>query len=250
MLPCNFAFHLWTAHPPNSISNTTTTKNDRHFSLRKLHSSQHSINMHIEVSVALNFVISYLYNKLPRRRVNIFGEELEKALKDKFQGHWYPEKPFKVCQPKMRTQNTWCAALICCFSDTASWYSIILLLFVCETHIHTYARSLIDAKHLLVVSLSWQMSSNSFIRNIQNSFHHDFNMAQSPYILMALLSIRNPVAFQLMGIEKLFTPTHAQRFLVVFHAVCCCCDAANLCKTSNYSTKLEPHDTNWMEHNL
>lgn len=52
--------------------------------------------MHIEVSVALNFVISYLYNKLPRRRVNIFGEELEKALKEKFQGHWYPEKPFKV----------------------------------------------------------------------------------------------------------------------------------------------------------
>lgn len=52
--------------------------------------------MHIEVQVALNFVISYLYNKLPRRRVNIFGEELEKALKDKFQGHWYPEQPFKV----------------------------------------------------------------------------------------------------------------------------------------------------------
>ncbi|XP_067641383.1 protein Tob1 [Eurosta solidaginis] len=51
--------------------------------------------MHIEIQVALNFVISYLYNKLPRRRVNIFGEELEKALKDKFQGHWYPEKPFK-----------------------------------------------------------------------------------------------------------------------------------------------------------
>lgn len=51
--------------------------------------------MHIEVQVALNFVISYLYNKLPRRRVNIFGEELEKALKEKFQGHWYPDKPFK-----------------------------------------------------------------------------------------------------------------------------------------------------------
>lgn len=49
----------------------------------------------MEVQVALNFIISYLYNKLPRRRVNIFGEELEKALKDKFQGHWYPEKPFK-----------------------------------------------------------------------------------------------------------------------------------------------------------
>ncbi|XP_037936758.1 protein Tob1 isoform X2 [Teleopsis dalmanni] len=51
--------------------------------------------MHMEIQVALNFVISYLYNKLPRRRVNIFGEELEKALKDKFQGHWYPEKPYK-----------------------------------------------------------------------------------------------------------------------------------------------------------
>lgn len=51
------------------------------------------IKMHIEVQVALNFVISYLYNKLPRRRVNIFGEELEKALKDKFRGHWYPDRP-------------------------------------------------------------------------------------------------------------------------------------------------------------
>lgn len=51
--------------------------------------------MDIEIQLALNFVISYLYNKLPRRRVNIFGEELEKALKDKFKGHWYPEKPFK-----------------------------------------------------------------------------------------------------------------------------------------------------------
>lgn len=51
--------------------------------------------MHVEIQVALNFFISFLYNKLPRRRVNQFGEELEKALKLKFQGHWYPEKPFK-----------------------------------------------------------------------------------------------------------------------------------------------------------
>ena len=29
------------------------------------------------------------------RRVNLFGEELENALRDKFQGHWYPDKPFK-----------------------------------------------------------------------------------------------------------------------------------------------------------
>ena len=51
--------------------------------------------MHLEIQVALNFVISYMYNKLPRRRVNIFGEELEKALKTKFEGHWYPNKPMK-----------------------------------------------------------------------------------------------------------------------------------------------------------
>lgn len=51
--------------------------------------------MHVEVSVALNFLISYLYNKLPRRRVDLFGEELEKGLKRKFEGHWYPEKPYK-----------------------------------------------------------------------------------------------------------------------------------------------------------
>ena len=51
--------------------------------------------MHAEIQVALKFVISFLYNKLPRRRVNLFGEELENALKDKFQGHWYPDKPFK-----------------------------------------------------------------------------------------------------------------------------------------------------------
>lgn len=51
--------------------------------------------MHLEIQVALNFVISYMYNKLPRRRVNILGEELERALKEKFQGHWYPDKPMK-----------------------------------------------------------------------------------------------------------------------------------------------------------
>jgi protein Tob/BTG len=51
--------------------------------------------MHVEIQVALNFLISFLYNKLPRRRVNQFGEELENALKIKFEGHWYPEKPYK-----------------------------------------------------------------------------------------------------------------------------------------------------------
>ena len=51
--------------------------------------------MHVEVSVALNFVISYLYNKLPRRRVDMYAEELERLLKERFQGHWYPECPAK-----------------------------------------------------------------------------------------------------------------------------------------------------------
>ena len=51
--------------------------------------------MQLEIQMALNFVISYMYNKLPRRRVNIFGEELERALKEKFEGHWYPTKPMK-----------------------------------------------------------------------------------------------------------------------------------------------------------
>ncbi|XP_074648514.1 protein Tob1-like [Tubulanus polymorphus] len=51
--------------------------------------------MHVEVSVALNFVISYLYNKLPRRRVDMLADELEKGLKKKFEGHWYPDKPLK-----------------------------------------------------------------------------------------------------------------------------------------------------------
>jgi protein Tob/BTG len=51
--------------------------------------------MHVEVKVAQNFVLNFLYNKLPRRRVNLFGEELESALRDKFADHWYPDKPFK-----------------------------------------------------------------------------------------------------------------------------------------------------------
>ncbi|CAB4054219.1 TOB [Lepeophtheirus salmonis] len=51
--------------------------------------------MNVEIKYAQNFVLNFLYNKLPRRRVNLFGEELELALKDKFKDHWYPDKPFK-----------------------------------------------------------------------------------------------------------------------------------------------------------
>uniref|UniRef100_F7EL03 Anti-proliferative protein domain-containing protein n=1 Tax=Ornithorhynchus anatinus TaxID=9258 RepID=F7EL03_ORNAN len=52
-------------------------------------------NMHLEIKVALNFIISYLYNKLPRRRADLFGEELERLLKKKYEGHWYPDRPLK-----------------------------------------------------------------------------------------------------------------------------------------------------------
>ena len=51
--------------------------------------------MHVEIKVAQSFVLNFLFNKLPRRRVNLFGEELESALVDKFQDHWYPDMPFK-----------------------------------------------------------------------------------------------------------------------------------------------------------
>ncbi len=48
-----------------------------------------------EVKIAQNFVLGLLYNKLPRRHVNLFGEELEAALIDKFADHWYPDVPFR-----------------------------------------------------------------------------------------------------------------------------------------------------------
>lgn len=51
--------------------------------------------MDLEVQFAVNFLIGYLVNKLPRRRVQLFHEELVKRLTKKFEGHWYPEKPCK-----------------------------------------------------------------------------------------------------------------------------------------------------------
>ncbi|XP_068671966.1 protein Tob1-like [Montipora capricornis] len=51
--------------------------------------------MEVELQVAVNFLIGYLVNKLPRRRVQLFGEEVVKRLTKKFEGHWYPEKPSK-----------------------------------------------------------------------------------------------------------------------------------------------------------
>ncbi|XP_076121751.1 protein Tob2 [Alosa pseudoharengus] len=51
--------------------------------------------MHLEVKVAINFIVSYLYNKLPRRRADLFGEELEQILLLRFDGHWYSDSPLR-----------------------------------------------------------------------------------------------------------------------------------------------------------
>jgi protein Tob/BTG len=51
--------------------------------------------MHIEVRAALNFIISHLDDKLPRIRLDIFEETLERKLIHKFDKHWYPDKPLK-----------------------------------------------------------------------------------------------------------------------------------------------------------
>ncbi|KAL5970671.1 Protein Tob1 [Taenia solium] len=47
--------------------------------------------MYIEVSVAVNYLLSHLYTKLPRRRVDNFGEELERCLLRKLQPHWFTD---------------------------------------------------------------------------------------------------------------------------------------------------------------
>lgn len=51
--------------------------------------------MLLEIQIAVSFLTSYLYNKLPRRRVDLFSVELAKQLKEKFEGHWYPQRPSK-----------------------------------------------------------------------------------------------------------------------------------------------------------
>ncbi|MGH0182827.1 UNVERIFIED_CONTAM: hypothetical protein FKN15_010525 [Acipenser sinensis] len=51
--------------------------------------------MHVEIGVALSFLISHLHSKLPRRRARLFGEELERLLRARYEGHWYPERPLR-----------------------------------------------------------------------------------------------------------------------------------------------------------
>lgn len=46
-----------------------------------------------ETETALRFLSQYLYNKLPRRRVDQLLDILKTELLDRFQDHWYPEDP-------------------------------------------------------------------------------------------------------------------------------------------------------------
>lgn len=66
--------------------------------------------MFVEVSVAVNYILSHLYSKLPRRRVDSFGEELQKHMCVKFQHHWYPNEP-------ARESNFRCLSASGCYVD-------------------------------------------------------------------------------------------------------------------------------------
>lgn len=48
-----------------------------------------------EIQVAVKFIASCLYGKLPRRRADLFAEELSSSIQHKFQGHWYADQPTK-----------------------------------------------------------------------------------------------------------------------------------------------------------
>lgn len=48
-----------------------------------------------EIQVAVKFIVSCMYGKLPRRRADVFAEELSVAIQTKFQGHWYADQPTK-----------------------------------------------------------------------------------------------------------------------------------------------------------
>lgn len=53
----------------------------------------HPAEMHLEIHIALSYLATHLYNKLPRRRINLFTELLSSSLSNKYQGHWYPQQP-------------------------------------------------------------------------------------------------------------------------------------------------------------
>ena len=69
--------------------------------------------MHLEIQLALNYLLSNLYNKLPRRRVNLFGEELSSQLKSKYSNHWYISNPNKG-ESNTRLLHSLISHILCC----------------------------------------------------------------------------------------------------------------------------------------
>ncbi|XP_066921382.1 protein BTG3-like [Clytia hemisphaerica] len=51
--------------------------------------------MDIEIQVAVQFLVSFLDEKISSEEVESFRKELRSLLSKKFEGHWYPEKPAK-----------------------------------------------------------------------------------------------------------------------------------------------------------
>lgn len=136
--------------------------------------------MHIEVQVALNFVISYLYNKLPRRRVNIFGEELEKALKDKFQGHWYPEKPFKV-----------------------RFFIHIILLILCTLYVRTQLLLILSASRpFLAMGTQWKKECTSLSQLMKLSVPRKFADRSNSHDFVFLFFFNGSTNFNLDWSKK------------------------------------------------
>ena len=51
--------------------------------------------MDVEIQVAVQFIISFFSGKFTKEKENSFLNQLRKLLTNKFEGHWYPEKPTK-----------------------------------------------------------------------------------------------------------------------------------------------------------
>ncbi|XP_022095551.1 protein Tob1-like [Acanthaster planci] len=51
--------------------------------------------MKAEIQCAISFILEQLCSKIPRHQQDLFADELNKSLVDKFNGHWYPESPCK-----------------------------------------------------------------------------------------------------------------------------------------------------------
>jgi protein Tob/BTG len=51
--------------------------------------------MHLEISIGTNYIISFLYNKLPRRSIDLLYENLIKNITNRYKNHWYTKTPLK-----------------------------------------------------------------------------------------------------------------------------------------------------------